>query len=326
MADGGAAVLGADAAHRAPPPMKRHAVRYPVENPPIPSGWTRDHGFIFVASLALPLFLLVTALHRAELIGDAHDRAPCLVRDGDRACVDAAWRCAATRHGVALDAPPVRAGPLDFVHIPKTGGTGIVASLGAGARSAAKRKRGFFRDGRRCRCSAWHVPPRYAPRARHRPQTFCVVRDPLERLLSEFRFREFPDRNDRDAAEAWLRTVLPKLNSCDLDCHLLPQHEFVWDARGRRTCDHVLRHDRLRPGFDALTEAANATLAQAPTFRRRLGAPAAAQVTAAQIDPSLARSVRCAYETDLCLFGFDAAGARPPGANASLQACSGAPG
>jgi hypothetical protein len=96
-----------------------------------------------------------------------------------------------------------------------------------------------------CKCSYWHIPPRYlehsAPSFTVPPlrtenvyinsKVFCVVRDPLDRALSEFKMRtkKAPPPNSTSAA---VNAFLIELAStqrfqplCRHDCHFLPQYE-----------------------------------------------------------------------------------------------------
>ena len=81
---------------------------------------------------------------------------------------------------------------LTFLHIPKTAGA-TIEELGGPAGPFRKHKCGranvtFKRE----HCDMWHVPPRDLLAGREawypRDSTFCVVRDPVARLLSEFKF------------------------------------------------------------------------------------------------------------------------------------------
>ena len=310
----------------------REFARDPLDPHPVPTGWTNEHARVFAASLLVPLFILAVGVRNMQLVAPLVDPGvPCRARSAaDPAiCVDADWRCAVLKlANPARDAAPDPALGLRFIHVPKTGGTGIGVADAHFEDRERKKKISFSRDGAACRCSSWHVPPRHRPWAATvfggGERSFCVVRDPLARLLSEFRFRRFDDRFDAAKANAWLRDTLPKLDSCDLDCHLLPQHEFVWDARGRRTCDHALRHENLKDDFAALMRAYNRTTAlprRLARADRRLRAAEKTGVAVGDVDPWLARDVRCAYAADLCLLGYDAHGV--PGFNASLATCSG---
>jgi len=98
---------------------------------------------------------------------------------------------------------------------------------------------GAFNDS--CYCSYWHIPPRYLemdaalqekPRGHNNVyagnEVYCVVRDPLDRALSEFKMRARPSTiGSKGAAQEFLVDLVAKLHTkkvCRNDCHLLPQH------------------------------------------------------------------------------------------------------
>ena len=218
-------------------------------------------------------------------------------------------------------------GSLAFLHIPKTAGSTIETLAGTGW---AKKRCGKKETGivwRRDRCDSWHTPPRdIVPRERLYPssRTFCIVRDPIDRLLSEykFEFRTSPARqNDTKKAIQWIhrqaagiaarRRQNSALSSSPIGvgiCHFLPQSWFVWDATGACTCRYVLRFERLEEEFDALMRAWG--------LRQRL---AHAQVVSHHMPSSLTRAdfsdpatlavVRSAYAEDFDLLCYDEANA-----------------
>ena len=86
------------------------------------------------------------------------------------------------------------------------------------------------------------------------------------------------------------------------DCHLWPQHEYVWDAAGRRTCAHVLAFDDLSDQFRRLMRAAgrdDVTLPPVTSARSALHHGAAAPET--DLGANVTLMIRCAYKLDECL-------------------------
>ena len=181
----------------------REFARDPLDPHPVPTGWTNEHARVFAASLLVPLFILAVGVQKMQLMAPLVDPGvPCRARSAadPTVCVDADWRCAVLKlANPARDAAPDPALGLRFIHVPKTGGTGIGVADAHFEDRERKKKVSFSRDGASCRCSSWHVPPRHRPWAATvfggGERSFCVVRDPLARLLSEFRFR--PGQHNR---------------------------------------------------------------------------------------------------------------------------------
>lgn len=89
-----------------------------------------------------------------------------------------------------------REAELEFMHIPKTGGTFVEQYKGhyppwhdghpelllPEFNCAISDHHGL------CRCAGWHVAPRfYVPSVFEGKSTFCFVRDPLDRMVSEWK-------------------------------------------------------------------------------------------------------------------------------------------
>lgn len=158
---------------------------------------------------------------------------------------------------------------LELIHIPRTGGTTIEDCTkdessgehrwGVLNPAIAGQHKGILS------CYGQHIPPNlldfYAGK-----ETFCVVRDPYERLVSQFGFASafFPKENDCsvDGMNKYLLTELQvlKTNPEKDDCHLLPQSAYVWGwdkatrsvSRASKNCKHVLRFEHLHSEFNKL--------------------------------------------------------------------------
>ena len=74
---------------------------------------------------------------------------------------------------------------LEFTHIPKNAGTSIE---NAGKKAGICWGR-FSLFHNRKMCSTWHQPPRINKDLHQGKKTFCVIRDPKERIVSEYRYR-----------------------------------------------------------------------------------------------------------------------------------------
>lgn len=180
--------------------------------------------------------------------------------------------------------------PLTFFHIPKTAGTAIEYAAGHKHRipwGSCLFKHKPKRD--TCRYPRgkdwpqyvgwWHLPRIFFPLAGVDPyqsaESFAIVRDPLDRMLSEFYYvctlkvlDWRPDQCQRDRLKEpaymnqWLQQ---KINGRESDGalayltdngHFTPQYEFIVGPHQVRMIDYVLKlDDDLNGQFDRLMKA-----------------------------------------------------------------------
>ncbi|MCB1086921.1 MAG: sulfotransferase family 2 domain-containing protein, partial [Verrucomicrobiae bacterium] len=83
---------------------------------------------------------------------------------------------------------------------------------------------------------------------------FAVVRDPVSRFLSAWRYlRKMPIHpalnnskiHERDTLAEWMETVRADPNLLDDIVHFLPQRRFVCDSEGRVLVDHLFRFESI---------------------------------------------------------------------------------
>jgi hypothetical protein len=143
---------------------------------------------------------------------------------------------------------------LDLLHIPKAAGTSIehygeAHGVGWGSRTCRYPCGPEYQRNGTCDISRWHDPSL----AIDSRDTFCVIRDPLERWVSEYRYQKLvlPDGIVPRLSE-WSRSVLGTLSKNETcseyisDGHFIPQIEYI------KHCDWIIRYDRLDDGFAAL--------------------------------------------------------------------------
>lgn len=129
---------------------------------------------------------------------------------------------------------------VTFIHIPKTGGSTIESVLRDHNIFVGEAQRQNWsgdienfpypvtEDSKDC--VGWHRPP-----SGHIDNSFTIVRDPVDRLESEFKYRQFKDAKgnlysrDQRGFESWIKAVLEQAESQPflLDCHYVPQYDFA---------------------------------------------------------------------------------------------------
>jgi hypothetical protein len=182
---------------------------------------------------------------------------------------------------------------LKFVHIPKAAGSTIEEVLGLQAKLAGgsclfnhKPKRGVckYPTGQfewPMKIGYWHLPTQLFPLMETNPyqdaELFAVVRDPLDRLVSEFGYICKRKRNPKwwDAIECnqtrifdptylneWLQVKLANGTQSfsaetylDQSGHYTPQYDFIVANGNVRMIDYVLRMEDLENEFAPLMHA-----------------------------------------------------------------------
>lgn len=148
---------------------------------------------------------------------------------------------------------------LQFIHIPKNAGTTIenVANnnnIKWGKFNSDLRNHTNFKE-----CTYWHTPPKYFNKGSYydSKDTFCVVRNPYSRIVSEYKYRFGKDKTKltKKALNEWIQNELVKLvntNNFKYNCHLIPQYDYIYDNNGNKTCKHILKSENLNDEFNNL--------------------------------------------------------------------------
>mmetsp|Transcript_2083 Transcript_2083/g.4664 ORF Transcript_2083/g.4664 Transcript_2083/m.4664 type:complete len:545 (+) Transcript_2083:83-1717(+) len=161
---------------------------------------------------------------------------------------------------------------LYLIHIPRTGGTTIEylsrlepypEDRWGMLNPRVKGLREIGSSGRKC--YGQHVPPNFLPVWGNRT-TFCVVRDPFDRMVSEYGYSQGIRGNPNCTVKSMntellqMLTAVMKGDKYTHDCHLLPQAAYVWGWNettgkvntGIRNCEKVLRFEQFEHDFDEL--------------------------------------------------------------------------
>jgi len=156
---------------------------------------------------------------------------------------------------VALEPLPTREGCLHFMHIPKTGGTALRNALPGTPLGGANRSNWrnitppakFMHTGID-RCFWGHIPPAVFGQMSELYagcDTFCVVRNPVTRMVSEYLFRH--GKCKVASFEKWVRKQMKETNPHRSSCHWIPQSVYVVGPNSPPGfgCRHVLRYENL---------------------------------------------------------------------------------
>lgn len=168
--------------------------------------------------------------------------------------------------------------PVNLIHIPRTGGTTIERCTKDEESNSSRwgelndvlhnnGKRTYLN--KKAKCYGQHAPPSTITHYDGK-ETFCVVRNPYDRLISIFgylnkMFRDSVGDCTIDNMNVRLLEYLKKVKKGARylhDCHMLPQVAWVrgWDAEKgipipeRRSCTYVLQYAHLVDDFNALME------------------------------------------------------------------------
>ena len=145
---------------------------------------------------------------------------------------------------------------LQFIHIPKNAGT-TIENVG----DKHNIKWGRFNDDLKNytdfnECTYWHTPPSKFNKNSYYNlnKTFCVYRDPYERIVSEFKYRNNSKTLKKEDLNNWIQNDLPNLFKQKYlkNCHIIPQYDFIFDENGNKTCDIILDFDNLNNDFNNL--------------------------------------------------------------------------
>lgn len=78
---------------------------------------------------------------------------------------------------------------------------------------------------------------------------FSFVRNPWDRIVSEYKYRKYPMKID---FKTYLFKHLPAPGWSDTYCHIIPQYDFLFNDDGKLLVDFVGRYERLQADFTTI--------------------------------------------------------------------------
>ena len=165
---------------------------------------------------------------------------------------------------------------LEFVHIPKTGGSAIEkAAAEVNITWGACHFNHSMRVQMKCPIpdfqspmmrperhppftnvrSLWHVPPhKWTKNHFANSSTFCVIRNPYTRALSAYydRFAGYKGPNDINNQTLMNQFIQDRIENHANSTLWMPQWKFIFDDDGEQVVDHILRFERLKEEFTKL--------------------------------------------------------------------------
>lgn len=162
----------------------------------------------------------------------------------------------------------------------------------------------------------WHCPPHWQlPNMFENVDTFVVVRNPYERVVSEYYCSSYgykgPDPDLVETFQNWVTGNVSEVLTL-IHGHMLPQNYYVYDENGLKVIDHILRYESLSEDFDALMKEYGipVTLPSKEDSKQifhtynRKGVKDAKHMTVADLSPANIKLINEVYSRDFEFFGY----------------------
>jgi hypothetical protein len=132
-----------------------------------------------------------------------------------------------------------------FIHIPKNAGTSVEELFKKNGINVGK----YLEDRPGFECREFHILPKFKKNINFKNYiTFCVVRDPVDRLVSEVNYVSTGDIEKKHKIKNINDYVKEHLNKKPYywsDCHLVPQSDYLYDSYGNKV-ENILQFNNLK--------------------------------------------------------------------------------
>lgn len=143
---------------------------------------------------------------------------------------------------------------LKFVHITKNAGTSIENVAWQHdilwGRNDLEYLSGYKVQKEHTHTSLWHIPLKYFeenPYANH--NVFAVIRNPFERVVSEFHCAHFGYHDLHCSVEKFNHWLVKKIEENTGSDHFAPQSNYIFDDQGAPLVEHLIRYESIDSDF-----------------------------------------------------------------------------